>query len=311
MSLISTLTLFFVIGNSSSFAEVNTDPTLINQDFLVVGHRGVSGVAPEHTLAAYDLVKEQKGDYIEIDLQMTKDGKLVAMHDTTVNRTSDGTGEVREKTLAEMKQLDTGSWFNEKYPALAQDSYIGLQVQTLDEIFSRYGKSANYYIETKSPEVYPGMEEQLLQTLKNHDLLQHPTVGKVIVQSFSKESLLKMHDLNETLPLVQLLWYQTDILGNVVEESGLTSSPNEITIGELEEIDRYAVGIGMNYQQNGKVFFNQDYVDKAKSLNLLVHPYTVNNEEDMRMLLEMGVTGMFTNFTGKLVAVYQEYKKYK
>jgi glycerophosphoryl diester phosphodiesterase len=146
------MALFFVVGSTSSFATEKSDPTMNDKKFLVIGHRGVSGLAPEHTTASYDLVKEQKGDYIEIDLQMTKDGKLVAMHDTTVDRTTEGTGEVRDKTLEEMKQLDTGSWFNEEYPELAKDSYKGLKVQTLEEIFQRYGKSANYYIETKSPD---------------------------------------------------------------------------------------------------------------------------------------------------------------
>lgn len=305
------MALSFVIGTTSSLAEEKSNPTMNDQNFLVMGHRGVSGLAPEHTTVAYDLVKEQKGDYIEIDLQMTKDGKLVAMHDSTVDRTTDGTGEVGEKTLEEMKQLDAGSWFNEKYPELAQDSYKGLTVQTLEEVFQRYGKSANYYIETKSPDVYPGMEEQLLNILQEYQLIGHnDSKGKVIIQSFSQESLLKVHKLKPEIPLVQLLWYQPDSTGSMVEETGLTSSPDHITIEELNTIDQYAVGIGMNYRYQENVFIDKEFVDKARSLNLLVHPYTVNTEEDMEMLLDFGVTGMFTNFTAKLVDVYHNYKKH-
>ncbi len=76
-----------------------------------IAHRGASGYAPEHTIAAYTLGQQLKGDFIEIDLQMTKDGHLVAMHDETVNRTTNGTGLVKEYTLEEIKQLNAGSFF--------------------------------------------------------------------------------------------------------------------------------------------------------------------------------------------------------
>ena len=77
------------------------------------------------------------GDYIELDLQMTKDGQLIAMHDEKVDRTTDGTGYVKDMTLAEIKELDAGSWFNEKYPQYAKPEYEGLQVPPL----KRFSKS--------------------------------------------------------------------------------------------------------------------------------------------------------------------------
>ena len=136
-----------------------TDSTVLN-----IGHRGASGYAPEHTIPAYDLALEQGADYIEIDLQMTADGVLVAMHDDTLDRTATApegvpeeycTGLVIEKTLEQIKQCDVGSWFGPEY--------AGEQIPTLEEIFQRYGTSVNYYIETKNPEAAPGMEEELLQ----------------------------------------------------------------------------------------------------------------------------------------------------
>ncbi|WP_312632495.1 glycerophosphodiester phosphodiesterase family protein, partial [Mammaliicoccus sciuri] len=78
----------------------------------------------EHTFQAYDKShNELKASYIEIDLQRTKDGHLVAMHDETVNRTTNGHGKVEDYTLDELKQLDAGSWFNKKYPKYARASY--------------------------------------------------------------------------------------------------------------------------------------------------------------------------------------------
>lgn len=101
-------------------------------------------------LQLYDKSYNELGaSYIEIDLQRTKDGHLVAMHDETVDRTTNGSGRVEDYTLAELKKLDAGSSFNEQNPQLAKDSYKGATVPTLDEILTRYGTDANYYIETK------------------------------------------------------------------------------------------------------------------------------------------------------------------
>ncbi|KHE72124.1 glycerophosphodiester phosphodiesterase [Halobacillus sp. BBL2006] len=300
-----TVALGMTMGPTTTFAApANEDPTMNDEHFLIVGHRGVSGLAPEHTIPSYDLVKEQKGNYIEVDIQMTKDGKLVAMHDTTLDRTTDGTGEVRDYTLEEIKQLDAGSWFNEAYPEKAKASYNGLEVPTLEEIFQRYGKDANYYIETKSPDVYPGMEEKLLELLEKYNLDGvNEQSSHVIIQSFSQESLLKVHDLNPNLPLVQLLWYEPGENGKYVEDKNITPSPSEMTKGDLEEIDKYAVGIGMNYRYDGELIYDESFIGLARELDLLVHPYTVNSEADMDMLLDWGATGMFTNYAGKLFEV--------
>lgn len=90
--------------------------------------------------------EKMHGDYNEIDLQMTKDGKLIALHDEKVDRTTNGTGLVKDYTLEQIKQLDAGSWFNEKYPQYANPEYSGLKVPTLEEVFQKFGKNEKYYI---------------------------------------------------------------------------------------------------------------------------------------------------------------------
>ena len=72
-----------------------------------------------------------KADYLELDIQLTKDGQLIAMHDTAVDRTTNGTGEVRDKTLSEIKSLDAGSWFNKAYPEKAKQGYVGQKFRLL------------------------------------------------------------------------------------------------------------------------------------------------------------------------------------
>src|SRR5262249_49761528 len=142
---------------------------------LAIGHRGASGYAPEHTFASYDRAIALGADYIEQDLQLTKDGVLIAMHDATLDRTARGEaanckGAVIEKTIAQIKTCDVGTCFNEAYPQYARPEYVGARIPTLEEIFERYGHKPNYYIETKNPEEAPGMEEKLVELLTKYQL---------------------------------------------------------------------------------------------------------------------------------------------
>ena len=243
-----------------------------HKDILNVSHRGASGYAPEHTLVSYDMGEKMHGDYIEIDLQMTKDGQLIAMHDEKLDRTTDGTGNVKGYTLEQIKQLDAGSWFNERYPQYAKPEYEGLEVPTLEEVFQKFGKNANYYIETKSPNIYPGMETELLRLVNEYKINKKT----LLVQSFSQESLKIMHDLDSSVKLVQLLSY---------------SSYATVTDAQIDEVKKYAMGVGPNH-----TYLNEEYIQKIVGSGLEIHPYTVNDKERMKQLIDWGVTGMFTNF---------------
>ncbi|MFK3905740.1 glycerophosphodiester phosphodiesterase [Bacillus safensis] len=259
-------------------ATVSAHENLLSPDrILTVAHRGASGYAPEHTLASYKLATKMNADYLELDLQMTKDGHLIVMHDETVDRTTNGTGWVKDLTLAEIKQLDAGTWFNEANPDRQNANYIGQRVLTLDEVLRYFGKRENYYIETKKPDLYPQMEEKLLAALKKHHLLgKHTRKGQVIIQSFSQDSLLKLQKLAPRLPKVQLL-----------DRNQMTS----ITDDQLDFIKTYAVGVGPNFRA-----LTPENVQQVRSHGLLLHPYTVNSEADMTRLLQYGVTGLFTNY---------------
>lgn len=223
--------LSFMVTPVSAASKGN----LLSPDrILTVAHRGASGYVPEHTILSYETAQKMKADYIELDLQMTKDGKLIVMHDEKLDRTTNGTGWVKDHTLADIKKLDAGSWFNKAYPEKAKPQYAGLKVPTLEEVLDRFGKHANYYIETKTPDTYPGMEEKLIASLQKHKLLdKHAKRGQVMIQSFSKESLVKIHQLQPNLPTVQLL-----------EAKQMAS----MTDADLEEIKTYAVGAGPDYK---------------------------------------------------------------
>jgi glycerophosphoryl diester phosphodiesterase len=256
---------------------------------LNIGHRGASGHAPEHTIPSYDLALDLGADFIEQDLQLTKDGVLVVLHDETLNRTARGsaencTGLVIQKTLAQIKTCDVGTWFNEAFPQSARPEYVGLRVPTLDEVFARYQHRTNYHIETKSPLSAPGMEEKLLALLEQYDL-RKPAADRweVLIQSFEPTSLTKIHQLDPSLPLVQLF------------PGSMTSA----TIRSfLDAVKGYAIGIGPS---KGSV--DAALVAAAHARCLDLHPYTVNTTDEMQSLVALGVDGMFTNFPDRLDTV--------
>lgn len=282
--------VIFTSFNTSivSASDFSSSKDKVNENVLdnnvSIAHRGASGYAPEHTFYAYDKShKELNADYIELDLQMTKDGNLIAMHDEDLERTTGHKGRVEDYTTKELKQMDVGSWFNKKHPKYAKKEYKGAQTPTLEEILDRYGDNANYYIETKSPDVYPGMEERLLHSLKKYNLLsdQKLNKGQVVIQSFSQESLLKVANMNNQIPLVQL-----------VDKDKLST----FTSKDLKFISSYAVGVGPDYSD-----LDKQMVQNLHNYNLKVHPYTVNTEKDMQQMLNIGVDGVFSNYIDKYI----------
>lgn len=188
-----------------------TKPTLI-------AHRGASWDAPEHTLTAYELAIKQGADFVEPDLQLTKDGVLVCLHDTTLQRTTNvaqifperfveskgkKTWPVAAFTLDEIQKLDAGSWKDAKFAEA--------RVPTLQQMIDLVRDRAGIMPETKAPEAYGSrglnMEQALMEILKKNKLDRPPADSKtpVIIQSFSELSLKALRNGHGCkLPLVYL-----------------------------------------------------------------------------------------------------------
>lgn len=264
-----------------ALASIALTACIDDTDVQVIAHRGASYYAPEHTIAAYDLAMQMRADWLEQDLQMTRDGHLVVLHDDSLDRTARGprdlcTGLVRERTLAELERCEVGSWFNAEHPERAEDRYVGERIPTLDAVLARYKDRARFYIETKNPEEAPGMEEALLALLRKHQLIGRGAPrDRVIIQSFSPPSLIKLHALDASVTLVQLL-------GDPIAADSLD--------GALARIADYAKGIGPSRR-----IVSARMVQRAHELRLVVHPYTVNDSATMSFLLGLGVDGMFTD----------------
>lgn len=188
---------------------------------------------------------------------MTKDGHLVCMHDDSVDRTTNGTGKVKDLTLSEIKQLN------------ADD---GEEVPTLIEVFNYFGKSIKYYIETKKPHVYPGMENKIIQAIKEYNLKE-----QVIVQSFSSESLLYFPDIFTVY---------------------LCTNPITVNFVEVAE---FADGIGTRFSN-----LTKNIVNDAHRYNLVVHPWTVNEVPDMERMIDWNVDGLFTDYPDRAINVIND-----
>jgi glycerophosphoryl diester phosphodiesterase len=269
------LLMGFIIGRTESETTFNK-PARTGMKIAIVAHRGASGYAPESTLASYRAGIRMNADYVEIDVQMTKDGELIAMHDKTVNRTTNGSGYVNCKTLADLKALDAGAWFNVKHPNYAQDEYFNEKVPTLREIFEAFGKTTRYMLETKSPVDNSGLEEKMWALVEEFGLSD-----RVAIQSFSKESLLKIRQWNKDVLLFQLMWY---------------SKPASISGAKLKEIRGYANGVGANFLR-----INERYIRKVKRAGLLIYPYTVNHQTNMGIAVKWGVDGIHTDYPDRFI----------
>jgi glycerophosphoryl diester phosphodiesterase len=268
-----------------------------------VAHRGASAYAPEHTRAAYRLAIEQGADYVEQDLQITKDGMLVCLHDLTLERTTNveevfpdrhrmerdaKTWPVSDFTLAEIKRLDAGSWFDEKF--------AGERVPTWQEAIDLVRGKAGLFPETKGPEVYGSrgfdMEALVLKELQKNKLETPKADPKtpVIIQSFSPESLQKMRKLGTRLPLTLLI---SD--GDPGREAWLSDEG-------LKKARAFADGIG---PAKSLLVTDPTLAKRAHALGFSITPYTFRSagmpagqtvkDEMARFLYEIGVDALFTD----------------
>lgn len=245
------------------------------ENVLVIAHRGASAYAPAHTIAAYEMAVEMGADYIELDLHMTNDGKLVAIHDPVVSFQS-ATRAIADITLDELLLYSPGEVFNKENPQYASDKYEVERIVELKDIFQHFSMSTNYYIEIKSPDHYPGIEEELIRQLQAHHLLDtNDQPPKVIIQSFDTDSLQKVFQLEPTIPLIQLVRFE--------KEASFTKK-------ELKRLKSYASGVGVNWDA-----ITPSFVETMHKEGMDVHAFTVNDEDTIRLLLTLGVDGIFTD----------------
>ena len=159
----------------------------------IIAHRGANDRINEETIPAYKIAAQDGVDALEIDLRMTEDGSLIAMHDKTIDRTTNGNGEVIDYSLEEIKSIPTIGEYN--------GQTLSEEIPTLDEIIATFTDTEHYYIETRLVNGELKMEEALIKLLKENNLISK---GLVTIQSFSNQSLSKIHELEPEIPLTLL-----------------------------------------------------------------------------------------------------------
>lgn len=219
-------------------------------------------------MAAFEQAVEMGAAFIETDVNLTRDARFVAIHDAVLDRTTNGLGPVRDFTLAELLQLDAGRWFDRRF--------IDQRIPTLEEVLA-FGKAHDvvFYLDIKYRSAW-GMHHALAAALRNPE-----NAARTIVISFEPDTLLALRRLN---PLV--------MLGLLVESGG--------------DIVKKALEAGARQICPRSDLVTQELVEQAHHADLHVVTWTVNDPNEMRRLIGLGVNGIMTDFPDRLRAVLEE-----
>ncbi|HME11873.1 MAG TPA: glycerophosphodiester phosphodiesterase family protein, partial [Candidatus Acidoferrum sp.] len=232
---------------------------------LLIAHRGASGHAPENTLAAFRKAVALGVSFIETDLQLTRDSRLVAIHDDTVNRTTNGNGAVHNLTLEDIRKLDAGSWFGSEF--------AGERIPTLEEILDFAKKNdVVFYLEIKPGGSWGG-EHALTAALRASG-----EIARTVVISFDPSVLEGVRKIEPTL--------MTGLLYD----------------GQLDDPLDKAVEIGARQLAVRGDLVTPWMLGQARRRDLQVVCWTVNQAAHMRLLIAAGVDGIMSDYPERLVA---------
>lgn len=238
-----------------------------------VAHRGFSEGYPENTMLAFKKALEAHCDAIELDVQLSRDGELVVIHDEKLERTTNGTGYVKDYTLEELKKFDASYTFVGKYGFN--------EIPTLREYFDLVKDFPIYTnVEIKNSIIeYPEIEEKLIALIREYHLSD-----RVVISSFNHQSIQKCKKL---APEIQ---------------GGLISGSWIINAGS------YTKKSGVEFFHPRYVFLKPLNVWELHKNGIKIHAWTVNEEKDMRTLIKEGIYGIITNNPEKLHKVLEEFK---
>jgi glycerophosphoryl diester phosphodiesterase len=232
---------------------------------FIIGHRGASGHAPENTLAAFKKAVALGATFIETDLQLSRDARFVAIHDDTLDRTTNGQGKVHDQTLGALRRLDTGSWFGSEYS--------GERIPTLEEILEFSKKNdIVFYLELK-PSGSWGGEHALIGALR-----ESGEVARVVVISFDPAILAGLRKIEPTL--------MTGVLYD----------------GQLADPLKTAVDVGARQLVVRGDLVTPAMIVEARNRDLQVVCWTVNHPAHIRLLIAAGVDGIMSDYPDRLVA---------
>jgi len=231
-------------------------------EVLNFAHRGASHDAPQNTLAAFCLAREMGADGVELDVQASKDGEAVVIHDFTVDATTDGRGAIKDKTLAELKELDAGSWFDARF--------AGQRIPTLQEVIVEVGHRLLLNIELKT-RVFGSADlvAEVVRLIEDHNLLH-----RSIVSSFDPFALRQVKRLNPRINTGLLYFF--DLPAYLVRAClSFLTKPDAL--------------------HPEKRLVTKEYMAWAQEKGYRVNVWTADEPTEMKRLIALGVDGIITN----------------
>ncbi|MFJ5675585.1 glycerophosphodiester phosphodiesterase family protein [Streptomyces sp. NPDC093097] len=237
---------------------------------LAIAHRGSSHDLPEHTLPAYEQAIADGADALECDVRLTADGHLVCLHDRRVDRTSDGSGTVSRMTLAQLSELDFGSWKGTGPQRL-------LPLEQLLDLATAAPRPVGLAIETKHPTRHSGrVETELVRLLHRFGLTapRSTATPRMQLMSFSRTAVRRLHRLAPTLPTVHLVEHPVLLPGLPLP------APAGARI------------IGIDLQL---IRARPDHIARLHTAGFAVHVWTVDEPQDIELCLRLGVDAIITN----------------
>jgi glycerophosphoryl diester phosphodiesterase len=244
-------------------------PTVLSAQTIITGHRGAAGLAPENTLISVQKALALGVHRVEVDVQQTKDGVVICLHDKTLDRTTDMHGQVRESTWAQLQQAKANVGFEKTFPDAG--------IPTLEEVLKEVNGKAEFVIEIKDGDsYYPGIEDKVAALIKKYKAEKW-----ALVHTFNDEALFHLHEHHPTIRLQKLFVAKTPWLPIMLDFNLHISSLSDYPFVEAFSVHHS--------------FITQSIIDKAHAMRKKIHVWTVNESEEMEELVEMGVDGIITD----------------
>lgn len=240
-------------------------PVSNNDDFVVIAHRGASEYAPENTHSAFQLAIDMKAEMMELDVSLSKDGIPVVIHDETVDRTTEASGLVSNFTLEELRQLETGAWFSDKFAGEPFPTLAEVLAYTKDKI------AVNIEIKTEAVtnDAKGGIVEKSLEIVKAEGL-----ENQVIFSSFDYRVMKHLEELAPEIS--KAILYEKSQSGN--------KKPSEL-------VREYSVdAFNCSHKQ-----LSDTWVEDLTSNKIPFFIYTVNDESKMKEVISKGASGIFSD----------------
>ena len=251
------------------------------REVLNFAHRGAREAAPENTISAFKTAEAAGAHGIELDVMFSKDKKLVVIHDFELNRTTDGTGLVKDYTMDEIGALDAGSWFEE--------AFTGEHIPTLHEVIEALEPETMINIEIKSVSpVTDGLEAAVVDVIQKYDLY-----GRVVVSSFNPIALMRVKQADKDIP-VGLLYNENEKMLDIPVLDHILRKGWFIPILRPEQLHP-------EYRM-----VDEKYMKWARKKGYRVNVWTVNEAADLKRMLDLGVDGIITDRPGQLWKHMQE-----